>query len=169
MFSESRNDRSRRIGDGTAADRLKDSNNAAGIADNSAEIGGVLAWYHVCGMIPSQTPSWIETGVTLFLEDKLQRGQWCGGQMRQLHERTIHFGTKQRYILQIRKKQEWWILERNKLITIIFGNWNKTRTNSFLEMGKGSSNVLIVFKGSSLTGHCVRVYLVSHADFYYIL
>ena len=48
-------------------------------------------------------------------------------------------------------------------------NWNKTRTNSFLKMGKSSSNVLNVFKVSSLTGHCVRVYLESHADIYYIL
>ena len=45
MFSESRNDwrrrndRCRRIGDRAAADRLKDSDNAAGIGDNSAEIG----------------------------------------------------------------------------------------------------------------------------------
>ena len=60
----------------------------------------------------------------------------------------FHFGTKQRYI---------------------FGNWNKTRTNSFLEMGKSSSNVTNVFKGSSLTGHHVRVYLESRVDIYYIL
>ena len=40
MFSESRNDRRRRIGDGTAADRLRDRGNASGIGDNSAEIGG---------------------------------------------------------------------------------------------------------------------------------
>ena len=39
MFSESRNDRYRRIGDRAAADRLRDRDNAAGIADNSAEIG----------------------------------------------------------------------------------------------------------------------------------
>ena len=39
MFSESRDDRRRRIGDRTAADRLRDSDNAAGIGDNSAEIG----------------------------------------------------------------------------------------------------------------------------------
>ena len=36
MFSESRNDRQLRIGDRTAADRLRDRDNAAGI---SAEIG----------------------------------------------------------------------------------------------------------------------------------
>ena len=39
MFSESRNDRRRRIGAHGAADRLRDRDNAAGIGDNSAEIG----------------------------------------------------------------------------------------------------------------------------------
>ena len=39
MFSESRNDRRRRIGARRAADRLRDRDNAAGIGDNSAEIG----------------------------------------------------------------------------------------------------------------------------------
>ena len=39
MFSESRNDRRRRIGNRAAADRLRDRDNAAGIGDNSAEIG----------------------------------------------------------------------------------------------------------------------------------
>ena len=39
MFSESRNDRRRRIGDRAAADRLRDRDNAVGIGDNSAEIG----------------------------------------------------------------------------------------------------------------------------------
>ena len=43
MFSESRNDRRRRIGDRAAADRLRDRDNAAGIGDNSAEIGGGAA------------------------------------------------------------------------------------------------------------------------------
>ena len=43
MFSESRNDRRRRIGDRAAADRLKDRDNAAGIGDNSAEIGNNYA------------------------------------------------------------------------------------------------------------------------------
>ena len=38
MFSESRNDRRRRIGARAAADRLRDRDNAAGIGDNSAEI-----------------------------------------------------------------------------------------------------------------------------------
>ena len=38
-FSESRNDRRRRIGDRGAADRLRDHDNAALIGDNSAEIG----------------------------------------------------------------------------------------------------------------------------------
>ena len=39
MFSESHNDRCRRIGDREAADRLRDHDNAAGIGDNAAEIG----------------------------------------------------------------------------------------------------------------------------------
>ena len=43
-----------------------------------------------------------------------------------------------------------------QLRMIIFENWKKTRTNSFLEMGKSSSNVPNVFNGSSLTGHRVR-------------
>ena len=38
MFRKSRNDRRSRIGDHAAADRLRDSNNVAGIGDNSAEI-----------------------------------------------------------------------------------------------------------------------------------
>ena len=39
MFSESRNDRRRRIGDRAATDRLRDRDNSAGIGNNSAEIG----------------------------------------------------------------------------------------------------------------------------------
>ena len=39
MFSASRNDRRRRIGERVAAYRLMDRDNAAGIGDNSAEIG----------------------------------------------------------------------------------------------------------------------------------
>ena len=39
MFSKSRNDRRRRISDRAAADRLRDSDNSAGISDNYAEIG----------------------------------------------------------------------------------------------------------------------------------
>ena len=39
MFSESRNDRHRPIGDRAAADRLRERDNTAGIGDNSAEIG----------------------------------------------------------------------------------------------------------------------------------
>ena len=39
MFSESRNDWRRRIGDRASADRLRDRVNAAGIGVNSAEIG----------------------------------------------------------------------------------------------------------------------------------
>ena len=36
-------------------------------------------------------------------------------------------------------------------------------------MGKSSSNVPNVFKGSSVIGHRVRVYLESRVDIYYIL
>ena len=39
MFSESPNDRRRRIGARGAADRLRDRDNVAGIGDNSAEVG----------------------------------------------------------------------------------------------------------------------------------
>ena len=39
IFSESRNDRRRRIGVRAAADRLRDRDNSAGIGDNSAGIG----------------------------------------------------------------------------------------------------------------------------------
>ena len=39
MFSEYCNDRRRRIGDHAAVDRLRDRDNAAGIGDNSVEIG----------------------------------------------------------------------------------------------------------------------------------
>ena len=58
----------------------------------------------------------------------------------------------------------WYITK--KLRTIVFGNWNKTRMNPFLENGKSSSNVPNVFKGSSLTGHRVRVYWESRTDIY---
>ena len=39
MFSESCNDRCRRIGDRASAHHFRDRDNAAGIGDNSAEIG----------------------------------------------------------------------------------------------------------------------------------
>ena len=39
MFSKSRNDRHRRIGDRAATDRCRDRDNAIGLGDNSAEIG----------------------------------------------------------------------------------------------------------------------------------
>ena len=93
---------------------------------------------------------------------------YCHTMTRQCHWRMIHFRTKQRYILQIRRKQEWWILERNKkLRTIVLGNLNKTRTNSFLEMGKSSSNVSNVFKGSSLTA-TVSAYIYNRAQIFII-
>ena len=76
MFSESRNDRRRRLGDRAAVDRLRDSDNAAGIGDNYAEIGDDAAGIVdiAANVIPCWTSSWMETGVTLFLEDKFQRG-----------------------------------------------------------------------------------------------
>ena len=90
---------------------------------------------------------------------------WC-----QHHFRKIYLGMKQQYILEIRRNQEWWILERNKkLRIIIFWNWNNTRTNSFLEIGKSNSNVRNVFKGLSLTGHRIQGYQESRVDIYYIL
>ena len=66
MFSESRNDRRRHIGNRAAADRLRDCDNATGIGDNSAEIGdnsgeigddaaGIVDI--AANVIPSQTPS----------------------------------------------------------------------------------------------------------------
>ena len=75
-FSESSNDRCRRIGDRAAVDSLRDCDNAAGIGDNSAEIGDDAAGIVdiATNVIPSQTLSCMETGVTLFLEDKFQRG-----------------------------------------------------------------------------------------------
>ena len=39
MFSEPRNDRQRRIGDRSAANRLRHRDNAAGIGNNFTEIG----------------------------------------------------------------------------------------------------------------------------------
>ena len=50
MFSESRNDWRSRIDDRAATDRLRDRDNAAGIGNNSAEMGDGAAarrdrWY----------------------------------------------------------------------------------------------------------------------------
>ena len=71
MFSELRNDRQHRIGN-----RLRDRDNAAGIDDNPAEIrddaAGIIDI--TANVIICQTLSWMETGITLFLEDKFQRG-----------------------------------------------------------------------------------------------
>ena len=59
MFNESCNDRRHRISDHAATNHLRDSDNAAGISDNSAEIGdddtGIIN--KTANMIPSQTPS----------------------------------------------------------------------------------------------------------------
>ena len=87
MFSESRNNRRRRISNRASADRLRDRDNAAGIGVNSAEIGdnsaeigdgaaGILDI--TANVIPCWTPSGMETGVTLFLEKKFQRGPLFG-------------------------------------------------------------------------------------------
>ena len=67
MFSELHNDRRRRIGDLAAADRLRDRDNAAGIGDNSAEIGDGAARIVdiAANVITYETPSWMETGVTV--------------------------------------------------------------------------------------------------------
>ena len=78
MFSESRNNRRCCIGDRAAADCLRGLDNAAGIGDNSAEIydGAAGIVDIAANVIPCCTPS-METGVTLFLEEKFQRGQWA--------------------------------------------------------------------------------------------
>ena len=77
MFSESRNDRRRRIGDSAAADRHRERDNAAGIGDNSAEFGDGAAGIVdiAANVIPCSTPSRLDTGVTLFMEEKFQRGK----------------------------------------------------------------------------------------------
>ena len=67
--------------------------------------------------------------------------QSCGNTMNEL------------FILE-RNNDTFWKLEGNKDDEF----WNKTRTNSFLEMGKSSSNVSNVFKVSSLTGQRIHGY-----------
>ena len=69
-------DNSAEIGDNSA----EIGDNSAEIGDNSAEIGDDAAGIVdiAANVIPSQTPSWVETGVTLFLEDKFQRGLELG-------------------------------------------------------------------------------------------
>ena len=80
MFRESKNDRRRRLGDRAADDLLRDLDNAAGIGDNSAEIdNGATGIVDITvNVIPCWTPSWMETGVTRFLEEKFQRGSGLG-------------------------------------------------------------------------------------------
>ena len=69
-----------RIGDNFA----EIGNNAAGIGDNAVWIGDNAVWIGdnaagICdisaNVIPCWTPTWLETGVTLFLEDNFQRGR----------------------------------------------------------------------------------------------
>ena len=81
MFSESRNDRRRRIATGVAAERLRDRDNAVGIGDKSAEIGDNSAGIVdiAANVIPCWTASWMETGVTLFWKKK-SRGARMGRQ-----------------------------------------------------------------------------------------
>ena len=75
----------------------------------------------------------------------VNKAQWCARWGNAMNER---FTLERNKIMS-----RWCILERNKkLRTIVFGNWKKTRTNSFFEMGKRSSNVPNLFKGSSLRG-----------------
>ena len=59
------------IGDCAADDRLRDHDNAVRIGDNSAEIGDDAAGIVDIPTkeIPRETPSWTESGITLFLED----------------------------------------------------------------------------------------------------
>ena len=75
----------------------------------------------------------------------------------------------ERFMLERNKiMSRWCILDCDKkLQMIVFGNWNKTTTKFFLEIGKSSSNVQNIFKDSSLTGHCG--YWESRLDIYYIL
>ena len=94
MICESRNDWRRHIGARAVTDRLRDRDNAAGIGDNSAEISdnsaeigdnsadisdGAAGIVDIdTNVISCKTPSWMETGVTLFLEEKFQRGdEWA--------------------------------------------------------------------------------------------
>ena len=75
----------------TIGDRLRDRDNAVGIGDNSTEIGdgatgigdgaagigdGAAGIVDIAAnVIPCLTLSWMETGVTLFLEEKFQGGR----------------------------------------------------------------------------------------------
>ena len=79
----------------------------------------------------------------------------------QLHEQTIHFRTKQRYILQIRRKQEWWILECKKLRMIVLGNWNKRRTIFFWKWERAVLMIRIYLKGFIINWPIVEETLTS--------
>ena len=79
MFSEPHNDWCCRIGDCRSPQgsrqRCRIGDNGAGIGDNSAEIADAAGIVNIAAKVtPCWTPSWMETGVTLFLEDKFQRG-----------------------------------------------------------------------------------------------
>ena len=64
------------VAESAPADRLRDRDNSAEITDNSAEIGdGAAGIVDIAvNVIPCWTPSQMETGVTLFLKEKFQRG-----------------------------------------------------------------------------------------------
>ena len=84
MFSESRKDRRRRIGDRAAADRLKDRDNAAGIGDNSSEIGNIP---QKSAMAPQG--SWYRRERDLMLNSVLN-GDWSNSDPgRQIPQGTI--------------------------------------------------------------------------------
>ena len=72
MFSESRKGRNCRIVDRAAADRLRDRDNSVEIGDDALGIVDIAA-----KVIPCKTPSGVETGVTLSLEDNFRRGSEC--------------------------------------------------------------------------------------------
>ena len=94
------------------------------------------------------------------------------GNMLYVNKAQWHGNTMNEQFLLERNKimSRWCILLRNKkLRTFVFVNWNKTRMNSCWEMGKSSSNVPNVLKGSLLTGHRICRYWESRADIYYIL
>ena len=80
MFSDSRNDLHLHVSDRLASNCLRDHTNPAGISDNTAKIGDNAAGIFdiAVKVIPCWTPSRMETGVTLFLEDKFQSGCHSG-------------------------------------------------------------------------------------------
>ena len=70
LFSESRNDRHRRIGNRASDDRLRDRGNSAGQRRSAITPQKLAITPQKSAMTPQG--SWIETEVTLFLEDNFQ-------------------------------------------------------------------------------------------------